>query len=265
MPEAVRLRHEGSVALLEMMQPERRNAFSDEMKAGLRDAITAMSQNEGVRALVLTGSEGVFCAGGDLKAMLNRHKTGEKSSTADSLQRMLELHDWFKVLRDLPIPVIAAVDGPAFGAGFGLALSADIVLASERAQFNASFGKLGVVPDCNLMWSLPRVVGLQRARELFYTARTVDAEEALRIGICMELHPSEALLPRAMQIAGQMTKVSSEAYALTKAITARAMQSDSDDVLAAEAEAQSKCLTSAYHLEAIARFADKKPPSFSFE
>jgi len=265
MTDAVRLSHDGTVALIEMMQPKRRNAFSDEMKAGLRDGILAVAANDEVRALVLTGSDGVFCAGGDLKAMLKRHQSGAQNSPEDSLHRMLELHDWFKVLRDLPIPVIAAVDGPAFGAGLGLALSASLVLASSRAQFNASFGKVGVVPDCNLMWSLPRFVGLQRARELFYTARTVQADEALQLGLCLEVLKPGALLPRAIEIAGQMTHLSPEAFAMTKEITGRAMESSSNEIMSAEAHAQKQCLNSDYHYDAIARFAERRAPRFSFE
>lgn len=264
MTDAVRLTREGDVALLEMMRPASRNAFSDEIKSGLCSAVHTLQGDPNLRALVFTGSGGVFCAGGDLKAMLRRHRRGEKDTAQGSLDRMQELHGWFKLLRDLPVPVIVAVDGPAFGAGLGLALCGDIVLASDRASFNASFGKVGVVPDCNLMWSLPRVVGLQRARELFYTARTVSADEALRLGLCMEVVAPNALSHRAMQIAIQMSHVSPLAYGLTKKITADAIQATSDEILEAEANAQAQCLTSDYHFEAIARFAAKEAPKFDF-
>ncbi|MCY6379704.1 enoyl-CoA hydratase/isomerase family protein [Hoeflea prorocentri] len=265
MSDPVRLTRSDGIALLEMARPDTRNAFSDEIKSGLSDALQTLTEATDLRALIFTGSDGVFCAGGDLKAMLERHRSGHKNTAEDMRNRMLELHVWFKKLRDLPVPVIVAVDGPAFGAGLGLALCGDIVLASDRALFSASFTKVGAVPDCNLMWSLPRVVGQQRAREMFFTARTVDAQEALRLGLCMEVLPAEKLLPRAKEIAAMMENVSPTAYALTKEIMAHAMQADSDTILKMEADAQAKCLTSEYHLDAIGRFASKTPPAFNFK
>jgi len=265
MGDAVRLSFEDDIALLALSQPESRNAFSEEIKAGLQAAMEQLSAKADLRALIFTGADGVFCAGGDLKRMLERHKNGEKNTQADVKQRMNEVHYWLKQLRDLPVPVIVAVDGPAFGAGFALALTGDIILATDRAQFNASFGVVGAVPDCNLMWSLPRVVGLQRARELFFTARTVDAKEALQLGICMEITVPDALLPRAWDIARMMSNLSPSAYAMTKEITARAMESDSDAILELEAQAQAKCLMSDYHIDAIARFAQKLPLKFRFQ
>lgn len=266
MTEAVRLTiGDDGIALLEMNRPESRNAFSDEIKDGLRDAMSTLSKTDTLCALIFTGSGGAFCAGGDLKAMLKRHETGEGNAPQDVKDRMEALHAWFRILRDLPLPVIVAVDGPAVGAGLGLALAGDIVLASDTATFGANFAKVGAVPDCNLMWSLPRTVGLQRARELFYTARIVDAAEALRLGLCLEVMPSEQLMARAHDVASMMVNTSPEAFALTKAITSEALQSDSDTILAAEAQAQMTCLTSDYHIDAIARFAAKKWPKFHFK
>ncbi|MEM1375224.1 MAG: enoyl-CoA hydratase-related protein [Pseudomonadota bacterium] len=265
MTDAVKLTVDAGIAVVELNQPERRNALTAEIKAGLLDISERLARDGGLRAMVLTGAGGVFCAGGDLKKMLERHAGGEAAGAEHQLARMGETHTWLRAFRDLSVPVITAVDGPAFGAGFGLALLGDIVLASDRARFSASFAKLGVVPDAGLMWSLPRVVGLQRARALFYTARTLSAEEALSLGIALEVHPAEALRPRALDIASQMAQASPLAFRLTKEITARAMECDSDTILALEAQAQAVCLTSAYHRDALSRFAAKQPPRFSFE
>lgn len=264
MTDAIRLTRKDGVVLLEMNAPESRNAFSEQVREELADAAALLTGDDTLRALVLTGSGGVFSAGGDLKAMLRRHRNGEDYSADTAKARMEKLHVWFKQFCDLPIPVIAAVDGPAFGAGFGLALCSDMVLASTRAQFGASFAKVGAVPDCNLMWSLPRIVGLQKARELFYTARVVDAAEAHSLGICMEVLAPEDLLPRAMEIAAMMENTSPLAYALTKKLTGQSFQCDADTMLALEADAQAECLTSAYHIDAIGRFANKKPAKFNF-
>ncbi|MEM9247107.1 MAG: enoyl-CoA hydratase-related protein [Pseudomonadota bacterium] len=265
MTTPVILNVEDGIAVVTLNQPERRNALTGAVKDSLATICARLAQDATLRAVIVTGAGGVFCAGGDLKKMLERHASGDAAGAEDQLARMRETQAWFRTLRDLPVPVITAVDGPAFGAGFGLALVGDFVLVSDRARFCASFAKVGAVPDLGLMWSLPRVVGLQRARELFYTARTVSAEDACALGIALELHPRDALLPRAMDLARQMAQASPLAFRLTKEISARAMQSDSDTILALEAQAQAICLTSAYHQDALARFVEKKPPRFAPE
>ena len=247
------------------MEPATRIAMSDRLKTALSDTVHDLSTDHELQALILTGSEGVFCAGGDLKKMLADHKAGLVAGAEDFAPRMNGLHRWLRLLRDLPGPVITAVDGPAYGAGLGLALTGDMILASTRASFNASFCKVGAVPDGNLFYSLPRMVGLQRAREMFYTGRTVHAEEAQRIGICMEVLPPEDLLPRAQEIAAMMCNTSRTAFALTKSISARSLELDSEALLQLEAQAQAICLASAYHKDAIDRFANRKPAKFNFE
>lgn len=265
MTDAVSRTLQDGIAVVTLNQPEYRNALSVKIKDSLAEISAQLADEGSLRAVVLTGAGGVFCAGGDLKKMLERHETGDSIGAEDQLARMREMHNWFRTLRDLPVPVITAVDGPAFGAGFGLALLGDIILTSDRAQFCASFGKVGAVPDAGLMWSLPRIVGLQRARELFYTARTLSAADAQNLGIALEVLAPDALLPRALDLAAQMAQASPLAFRLTKEISARAMQCDSDTILELEAQAQAVCLTSSYHQDAISRFAAKKPPRFNFE
>lgn len=265
MTNAIRVTRDGAVVLIELTEPKSRNALSDAMRAELSNAINDLSCDKDLRVLVLTGSGGAFCAGGDLKAMLARRNSGEPGGAEDRLSRMSEMHNWLRKLRDLPAPVIIAVDGPAYGFGLGLALTGDIILASDRATFNASFCKVGAVPDGNLFYSLPRCVGLQRAKEMFYTGRTIEAAEAKEIGIAMEVHTPDALLPRAMEMARMMCDASPLAFGLTKKIAARAMEMDSDALLAMEAQAQSICLTSGYHFETLKRFTNKQPPTFDFK
>lgn len=264
MSDALQITRDGAVVTLTMAEPASRNALSDAMRDGLSGAVHDLAHDPDVRAVILTGSGGVFCAGGDLKKMLANHKAGLVTGAEDILPRMKHLHGWIKQLRDLPVPVITAVDGPAYGAGLGLALTGDIILASDRASFNASFCKVGAVPDGNLFYSLPRMVGLQRAREMFYIGRTVDAAEAQRIGIAMEVTTPEALLPRAQDMARMMCDTSPTAFAMTKQISGRSLELDSDALLQLEAQAQSVCLSSAYHKDAIDRFTRKEPPRFNF-
>ncbi|WP_158970318.1 enoyl-CoA hydratase/isomerase family protein [Chachezhania sediminis] len=264
MSDAILITRDDGVVTLTMNEPGSRNALSDAMREGLSAAVQGIARDDTVGAVILTGTGGVFCAGGDLKKMLANHKAGLVAGAEDILPRMKHLHGWIRLLRDLPVPVITAVDGPAYGAGLGLALTGDIILASDRASFNASFCRVGAVPDGNLFYSLPRMIGLQRAREMFYTGRTLEAAEALRVGICMEVTTPEALLPRAQDMARMMCNSSRTAFAMTKAISARAMELDSDALLQLEAQAQSICLTSGYHKDAIDRFTRKEAPKFDF-
>ncbi|THD71773.1 enoyl-CoA hydratase/isomerase family protein [Thalassobius vesicularis] len=262
--KALRVTRKNGIALIEMTEPDSRNALSDAMKQALDACVRGLATDTELRAVILTGSDGVFCAGGDLKRMLANHKAGLVHGAEDFAPRMRHLHGWLRMLRELSVPVICAVDGPAYGAGLGLALVGDIVLASDRASFNASFCKVGAVPDGGLFYSLPRMVGLQRAKELFYTGRTVDAEEAQRIGIALEVVPHAQLLERAWQVAGMMCDASRTAFALTKQIASRAMEEDAETLLTFEAQAQAICLSSGYHQEALERFTQKQPPKFNF-
>jgi 2-(1,2-epoxy-1,2-dihydrophenyl)acetyl-CoA isomerase len=240
-----------------MTSPATRNAFSSEMRAGLAQAVATVRADPAIRALVITGSEGHFCAGGDIRAM----SSGQAAADAASWRsRMHDIQGWFSELILLDRPVIAAVDGAAYGAGFSLALAADVVLASPRARFCLSFMKLGLVPDCGAFYTLPRIVGAQRAKELMLSAREVGADEALALGIAMELHPPEALLPRALALAASFEAASPLATALVK----RAMHAPGAlaDLLDAEANGQALAFGSSYTQDALRRFLDKQPPAF---
>lgn len=245
----------GAVALVTLASPATRNAFSPEVREGLSSAFATVRADDEVHALVITGSGGVFCAGGDIRTMSSVTMDGAGWRT-----RMHGTQRWMAELLTLDKPVVAAVDGPAFGAGFSLALAADFILASTRARFCMSFMKLGLVPDCGAFYTLPRAVGAQRAKELMLSAREVAAAEAREIGIAMEVHEPEALLPRALALAESMTGGSPLAISLIK----RAMGNPGElaALLDGEANAQALVFGSAYTQEAVRRFLDKQPPAF---
>jgi 2-(1,2-epoxy-1,2-dihydrophenyl)acetyl-CoA isomerase len=246
----------GTTALVTMASPATRNAFTPAIRDGLSSAIASVRADREVRAVVLTGSGGCFCAGGDIRGMRD-------APAADAAAKRAHLHDlqrWVGELVALDRPLIAAVDGPAFGAGFSLALAADIVIATPRARFCMVFMRIGLVPDCGAWYLLPRVVGVQRAKELMLSAREVDADEALRLGLAMELHAPEALLPRALALADSFAHASPLAVSLVKRqlLDAGALAT----AFEAEANAQALALGSAPNQEAVQRFVDKQPPAF---
>jgi 2-(1,2-epoxy-1,2-dihydrophenyl)acetyl-CoA isomerase len=177
---------------------------------------------------------------------------------------MQTLHEWVQLLLTLDRPVIAAVDGAAAGAGFSLALSADFVLATPRTWFNMSFLKVGLVPDVGALYTLPRVVGVQRAKEIMLSARDIDAQEALRLGIVMELHAPDQLLPRAQALARSFVGASPAAVALIKRSLNNALGGGLQDMLSAEAQAQSLAAGTAEHREAVGRFLNKQAPLFAW-
>ena len=256
---SVTFERRGSTALLTLNSPATRNAFTDEIRQGLADGIAQTRADAGVRALVITGSGGVFCAGGDIRGMQGAF---EDNDGAAWRARMHNTHRWMSDLLTLDKPVIAAVDGPAFGAGFSVALAADFVLASTRARFCLSFMKLGLVPDCGAFYTLPRVVGVQRAKELMLSAREVGADEAKALGIAMELHEPEALLSRALALAASFEDASPMATSLIK----RAMLNPGElgASLDAEANAQALAFGSGYTQGAVQRFLDKQAPAFNW-
>lgn len=249
------------IATLTMNRPQARNALSAEMRQGFAAAVPALASDASVRAVILTGSGGCFCAGGDLRAM----ESMRASMTAERWRaRMREVQPWISALIELDKPLIAAVDGPAYGAGFSLALMADFVIATPRARFCLSFMRVGLVPDFAAMYTLPRVVGVQRARELMLSAREVDAQEALRLGLVMELHEPAALLERARALAHSFTGASPLAVSLVKQGTRAALVSDLRTVLAAEADHQALCYVTEAHQDAVRRFLAKEPAAFRF-
>jgi 2-(1,2-epoxy-1,2-dihydrophenyl)acetyl-CoA isomerase len=249
------------VATLALARPEARNALSAQMKDELTAAAAQVAADDAVRAVVLTGAGGVFCAGGDLRNM----QDARAGMTVEGWrERMRSLHPLIRTLLELDKPLVAAVDGAAYGAGFSLALMADFVLASPRARFCLSFMRVGLVPDFGALYSLPRVVGVQRAKELMLSAREVSADEALKLGIAMDVVPADDLLPRAQALARSFTGASPLAVGLIKSEVGMALSRDLRSVLQREAEQQALCFQTDAHRRAVERFLNKEPAAFQF-
>ncbi len=203
------------------------------------------------------GAGEAFCAGGDLKAL-----TETRRSAAQNRDRIRRLHTWFRELVNLEKPVIAAVNGSAFGAGFNLALAADFVLCASDALFCAVFGRIGLVPDLGGTFLLPRIVGLQRAKEIVFSARTIGAEEAVALGIAYSVHRREDVLASALTLAERYWSASPLAIGLAKNALNQSFHLDQQALIEFEAFAQAVAIDSAYHAEATRRFLAKEPLQF---
>ncbi|WP_239494768.1 enoyl-CoA hydratase/isomerase family protein [Roseovarius amoyensis] len=247
------------VAIITLNRPDARNALDVPMRRELAEVVAEIRDDDGVRAVVLTGAGGVFCAGGDLRAL------NEKRTSAQSYKRIADLHVWLPSLVNLEKPVIAAVDGPAFGGGMSLALAADFILASDSARFCQVFGRIGLIPDLGGMFLLPRLVGLQRAKELVFSGRILRAEEAMAMGIVHSVHAPDQLQGAAFALARRFCSGSTLAIGLAKNVLNQSFNLDQRAMAELEAMAQALCMDSAYHKEAIQRFLDKKPALFDWE
>mgnify|MGYP001059422219 FL=1 len=249
------------IGTITLNRPEARNALSKDMRPALAAAVTQMRDDPQVYAVILTGAGGAFCSGGDISGMLDSTRTGLVFRN-----NMRELHQWLPELVNMEKPVIAAVDGPAFGAGLSLALAADFVLATRRARFCAVFGRIGLVPDLGALHLLPRIIGLQKAKELVFTARTVEAEEAKQLGMVFDIvDDGAALTLAARQLASRFGEASTAAIGMAKTIMNQSFESDARTLAEMEAYAQSMCRGSPYHQEAIRRFKAKEPLRFDWD
>jgi 2-(1,2-epoxy-1,2-dihydrophenyl)acetyl-CoA isomerase len=249
----VRFDLEHQVATLTLSCPPKRNALTPVLRDQLAEAVRRIRRDAEIRAVVITGAGAHFCSGGDLGNI-----AAVDPDTGAWRRRLGLVHEWLRELLTLDRPVIAAVDGAAVGAGFSLALTADFVLATPRAWFCMSFIKVGLVPDLGAFYTLPRAVGVQRARELMISGRDVTAQEALALGIVSELHEPPALLPRAHAIARSLVGASPTALSLIKR-TLDITGAELAALLEVEANAQAVAAGTAEHKHAVSAFLEKRP------
>jgi enoyl-CoA hydratase/carnithine racemase len=248
---------EGAVATVTFNRPEVRNAVNDAMRVELAAVLDRLSNEDAIRAVVLTGKGVGFCSGGDIAGMKERLAAPAGEIAFTGWQRQKRLHQVVAILHGMGKPTIAAVNGAAAGLGCDLALACDFIIASEAASFAMSFILRGLVPDGGGLYFLPRRVGLVRAKELIFTGRRVAAQEALAIGLADRLISPERLLAEARDWAIQLSKGSGVALALAKSILDRAFESSEEQMLALGREAQAICYTTGEHRDAVAAFLNK--------
>ena len=253
----------GHVAVLTLNRPDTRNALSGEaMFAAFETLFEQLNANAGVRAVVLTGAGSAFCSGGNVAEMRDRNGMfgGTPAEIAENYRNGIQRIP--RAFQKLAVPIIAAVNGAAIGAGNDLACMCDIRIASSTARFAESFVKLGIVPGDGGCWLLPRIVGHSRAAELALTGDTIDAEEALRIGLVSRVVPKDELMPQAMALAQRIAANPPQVLRWTKQLLAQARTATLDEALDAAGVFQGQAHHTADHAEAIAAFFEKRPPVF---
>ena len=254
---SVEVSREGAVAVVTVNRPEALNAIDLETITVLRDRLRELAVDESVRAVVLTGSgEKAFIAGADIKYM----------STLTVLQARAWGglgHDCATLLETMPKATVAAVNGFALGGGCELALGCDIRYASSRARLGQPEVNLGILPGWGGSQRLARVVGLGIAKELIFTGRLVDAEEAHRIGLVNAVFAPEELLPKAIELAQQLAAKSPAALAFAKQATNLSLQGALADGLAQEATLFAALFATEDQTEGMAAFIEKREPGFT--
>lgn len=245
------------IAKLTFNRPEFRNAINLQMREELPVVIKRVSTDSDIRTLIITGKGGSFCAGGDIRDM------GSIGGSVDvGRNRMRATGTLVQAIASIDKPVIAVVDGPAYGAGFGWAMLADFVLATPEARFCASFGRLGLAPDLGLHYTLPRLVGLARAKDLIFSAREVKAEEAQEMGLIYRIVEGDRIADVAQEMAEAFCTASPTAIGVSKMLLDQTFNMDVRQIAEAEASNQAICFASDYHADAAERFLGKQPFRF---
>ena len=250
---------EGAVRWLTLNRPKALNSFTAAMHGELRDALDLAAADSTVRCIVLTGAGRGFCAGQDL----NDEGMGVGGGLND-VQGIVERH--YKPLalriRNMPVPVLAMVNGVAAGAGANIALGCDMVLAARSASFIQAFSKIGLVPDGGGTWLLPRLVGRARALGLAMTGDKLPAEEAQAIGLIWRCVDDAALLETTTALATKLAAMPARALAATRAILDDAVPMGYADALGQEARVQGEMAAAADYAEGVAAFLGKRAPVF---
>ena len=257
MTSLVDMEIDDGVAIVSLNRPDVRNAINDALRAKLVAVLERIGDDKSIRAVVLTGRGKAFCSGGDIAGMKERLKAPANEVAFNGWRRQGQTHKSVALLHGLPKPVIVAVNGAAAGLGCDMALACDFIVASEQASFIMSFVKRGLVSDGGGMYFLPRRVGLPRAKELIFSGRSIEAKEALAIGLADRVTSADTLIADAVAWARELGQGSGASIALSKAILNRTFETTEEQVFAQGRQAQAVCYTTAEHQESIAAFLNK--------
>jgi enoyl-CoA hydratase/carnithine racemase len=265
-PELVRLVRDGDVATLLFDDPDRRNAMTRAMGEAFRDRVAELCLDDGLRAIVVSGVGRAFSAGGDLD-MLERQAALGSASPGSAWRairdEMASFYRLFLVVRDLPCPTIAAIQGAAVGAGLCVALGCDLRYVATDAQLGLNFAKLGLHPGMAATWTLPRLVGSAQAAELLYTGRSIDGAEAHRIGLANRVLPGSEVLAAAQETAREMAANGPIAVRAIKRALRRSESASLEDQLQFEASEQARTFETQDAREGIAAIRERRPPRFA--
>src|SRR5438105_14075735 len=250
---------ENGITTLTLNRPERLNALSPAMTAALKETLERLSTDRDCGAVVITGAGRGWCAGGDVKTMESR---GRDQSFEDRVEGLRQAHRLPLLLRRMPKVVIASINGPVAGAGLGLALACDLRIAGKAARFGTAFARIGYSGDYGGSWSLTRLVGTAKARELYFTADIIDAEEAGRLGIVNRIVADDELMPETIALARRIADCAQIALGYMKRNLLAAETEDFQTVRELEAAHQARCAFTEDPKEPVPALNETRRPVF---
>lgn len=264
MSNTIQLRINNGVAVLTLNNPEQRNPISDlETVDQFVNALEQIQSDDNARCLIITGAGTAFSSGGNIKHMLN--KEGMFAGSANDVRE-----NYAKVIQRIPvalhnlnIPTIAAVNGPAVGAGCDLAMYCDMRIASTNAKFAESFIKVGIIPGDGGAWILPKIAGYGRAAEMIFTGEAISAQQAMDWGMLNSLVEPEQLMNKAMDLAQRIAVNSPQALRASKQLLRAANTMPLDSLLQLSAAIQANLHQTNDHMEAVSALLEKRDPSFT--
>src|SRR5689334_35422 len=258
--EHIQVSEADGIATVTLYRPDRLNAFVGHMRRDLAEVLEHVGSERNVRVVILTGAGRAFCAGGDIAFMaeLMQRRDSEEFSRILGAGRRVIL-----AIRQMTKPVIAAVNGPASGAGCNLALACDLRIAANTATFSQSFAKVGLHPDWGGTYFLPRLVTPNKACEMFFLGESIDANEAARLGIVNQVVAPEELESTTMQLAQRLRAAPPIALAAAKHAVYMSQAAELDEMLRYETEAQLRCFDSDDGHEGVQAFLEKREPRFT--
>nr|MDO8082386.1 enoyl-CoA hydratase-related protein [Candidatus Freyarchaeota archaeon] len=246
---------ENGIATIKMNRPEKLNALNLELQEEMKEALDTLNMDDDVKVIILTGTGEAFSAGGDIGGMKEAHqldplllRKGLYHYTSEVTNRIWNIEK----------PIIAAVNGVAAGAACNWALASDFVIASENARFGEVFIHVGLVPDGGGSWLLPRLVGLQRAKEIILMGKMVSAKEAEQIGMVNKVVPEEELMPTVKEYAKRLADLPSRTLGAAKKTINRAMTTSLREAMDYEMTMQAICFQTDAHRERVKAFLEKK-------
>ncbi|PJN88740.1 enoyl-CoA hydratase [Bacillus sp. mrc49] len=250
-------RDDKGIAIVTLNRPDAANALSTELLHNLLEGLNELKSAADLRTVIVTGSgEKAFCAGADLKERAGMNE--------DEVKETVKLiGDTITALENLPVPVLAAINGSAFGGGLELALACDIRLASETAKMGLTETSLGIIPGGGGTQRLPRIVGMATAKELIYTARRLDAKKAHELKIISHLYPAQQLMDEAKKLAAEIARNAPLALRAAKAALNQGVDTTLENGLQIEKDCYQTTLKSRDRLEGLAAFKEKRKPVFT--
>jgi enoyl-CoA hydratase/carnithine racemase len=275
------------IATVTLNRPDRLNAWTRNMAEEVRDAMYAAGLDDEARVIILTGAGRGFCAGADMAELeeaagqggtvllgtetaeeavtvMTGTKTEEQRTDADVFLARSDFRKRYTYLQAIPKPVIAAINGPAAGLGLIISLYADIRFASEKARFSTAFSRRGLIAEHGISWILPRIVGLSNALDLLYSARVIDAQEALRMGLVTRVFPEEGLMPGALAYAAELAAAVSprSLRIIKKQVYEAQFQTLAEATITADEQLVLSVQSEDFR-EGVSHFLEKRPPSFT--